>query len=105
MSDLNSDIEKIIGIYKCDQLISFFYDTSEILKLYDVTDENDWVRDIVGEQDVRNVRIARTAFLLSRLAHNHADLLKKVKRVAPGFWQRAEKQKELADVDKERTEK
>ena len=91
MNDLNSDIEKILGVYRCDQLISFFYDTAEIIKLYNVTDEDDWVRDIVGEHDVKNVRMARTAFLLSRIAHNHADLLKKVKRIAPGFWQRAER--------------
>ena len=91
MNDLNSDIEKILGIYRRDQLISFFYDTAEIIRLYNVTEDDDWVKDIVGEQDVRNVRLARTALLLSKLAHNHADLLKKVKRTAPGFWQRAER--------------
>jgi len=94
MTDFNADMEKILGIYRCDQLISLFEDFYEIITLYNVDQCNDWVRDRVGDGDVRSVRLARTAYLLSRLAHGHADLLKRVKRAAPGFWQRAEKLKD-----------
>lgn len=91
MTNLNSDMEKILGIYRCDQLISLFEDFYEIVYLYNVDESNDWVRDVIDDCDLRSVRLARTAYLLSRLAHGHSDLLKRVKRVAPGFWQKAEK--------------
>ena len=91
MSDYNEEIGRILGIYNCDKFVQLIEDIYEIAVLYDVDASNDWVRDIVGEANTQSVRLARTAYLLSRLAHHHADSLKKVKRSAPGFFQRAEK--------------
>lgn len=91
MTDFNEEMSKILGIYGHEQLCSLFDDTYELIKLYNVDENDDWVKDIVGAENVWEARVARTAYLLSRLAHNHADLLKRVKRVAPGFYQRAEK--------------
>lgn len=91
MSDFNVEMGRILGIYGHKQLCSLFADTFELIQLYDVTDTVDWVKDIVGEEHVWETRVARTAYLLSKLAHNHADLLKRVKRCAPAFYLKAEK--------------
>jgi hypothetical protein len=92
MTDFEEEMGKVLGIYRCDQLISLFEDFFEIVKLYNVDETDDWVKDVVAEDDVRNVRLIRTVYLLSKLAHNHSDMLKRVKRVAPGLWQRMEKE-------------
>jgi Holliday junction resolvase RusA-like endonuclease len=89
-TNLSEDISKIMGIYGPDELIDFLRYAYELSELYNVTEENDWVKDQVGEDEVREVRITRTAYLLSKLAHNHAVLLKKIDRSCPAFWQKAE---------------
>lgn len=91
MENYNKEMSEILGIYNCDKFIQLIEDIHELVVLYNVDDNDDWVRDIVGEDNTRNVRLARTAILLSRLADNHHRLLRRIHRVAPGFWQRAEK--------------
>jgi hypothetical protein len=97
--DPNEEMSKILGIYNCDKFIELIKDMFEICYLYNVDPSDDWVKDVVGDE-VISVRQARTAFLLSKLAYNHANTLKQVNRAAPGFWQRAEKftqSKEIID--------
>lgn len=89
--DFNDEMSKILGIYNCEKFIKLLEDVYELVLLYNVDESSDWVGSIVAHDDVRDVRLARTAYLLSRLAYNHADDLKRVKRVAPGFHQRAER--------------
>lgn len=88
--DLNAEMEVILGIYRCEQFTSLLEDIFELVMLYNVDETNDWVKDVVGEIDTRDVRLARTAYLISRLADNHHRLLRKVHQLAPGFWKRAE---------------
>ena len=90
MTDFNEEMSKILGIYGHEQLCSLFEDTFELIQLYNVDETDDWVKDLVGEEHVWETRVARTAYLLSKLAHNHADLLKRVKRCAPAFYLRAQ---------------
>lgn len=89
--DFNDEMSKILGIYRCDRFIELIEDIYEIVRLYNVDEVEDWVADTVGWEDVRNVRLARTAYLLSKLADRHHRWLRSVNRAAPGFWKRAEK--------------
>jgi hypothetical protein len=91
MTDYNEEMSKILGIYNLPKFLELIEDIYEIVHLYNVDESDDWVKDVVGNDSVRDIRLCRTAFLLSKLAHRHADSLKHVKRKAPGFWQRAEK--------------
>jgi len=91
MSDFESDMGKILAIYNCDKFIELLEDIYELVLLYNVTESDDWVSEAVGAEDTRSVRQIRTAYLLSKLAHRHADNLKRVKRVAPGLYQQLEK--------------
>jgi len=91
MDDYNEEMSKILSIYRCDKFVQLIEDIYEIVRLYNVDEVEDWVADVVGWENVKDIRLARTAFLLSKLAHHHADTLKRVKRCAPGFHQKAEK--------------
>lgn len=62
-----------------------------IYELYDVDDEDNWLKDAVGEDDEINVRIIRTVYLLSRIAENHGSLLIAFKAKFPKLWERIER--------------
>ena len=94
MTDFNDEMGKVLGIYNCEKFIELIEDIYEIVLLYDVDEKEDWVRDRVGEINLKDVRIARTAFLLSRLADRHANALKRVHRAAPALWQKMERLKD-----------
>ena len=90
MTDFNEEMGKVLGIYRCNEFIELLEDIYELILLYNVDEHNDWVSDIVGRDDTRDVRLARTAYLLSKFAYRHADRLKRVKRAAPALWQKLE---------------
>lgn len=66
-----------------------------IYELYDVDDEDNWLKDAVGEEDEINVRIIRTVYLMSRIAENHGSLLIAFKARFPKLWEKIEKQGNL----------
>lgn len=84
---LSDEICGILGIFSRSEMSSLLEDLEDIFMLYDVDPKDDWVTDAVGSEDERNVRLSRTAYLLSKLAE-HADKLKQIKRKFGGFHQR-----------------
>ena len=73
------EIEDFTEIWGAEEMISFFEDTYALVKLYDVTEEFDWLRDSVGAEDVLNSRIIQTTYLMSRIAELHAGKLCTIK--------------------------
>lgn len=72
---LEDEINEFLAYWDCEQMQSFIRDIMPLCELYDVEAETDWVKDAVGEDDERNVRLLRTVYLLSRIAENHAGKL------------------------------
>lgn len=90
---IEEDVTKILSVYGQDEIIDFMEIAYELLQLYNIDDHHDWVKDQIqcADDEVKVVRITRTAYLLSKLAYGHADLLKKVHRKCPSFWRNAER--------------
>ncbi len=91
---VEEEVGTILGLYGQDELINFFEIAVELCELYSIDESFDWVKDelnITDDDEVRIVRLTRTAYLLSKLAYNHANLLKTIERKCPGFWQKAER--------------
>lgn len=91
---VDEEVNTILGLYGQDELINFFEIAIELCELYSIDESFDWVKDelnITDDDEVRIVRLTRTAYLLSKLAYNHANLLKSIERKCPGFWQKAER--------------
>lgn len=97
-NSVDEDVTTILGIYGQDQLVNFIEIAYELLQLYNADEHSDWVKEEIQSDDdeVRVVRLTRTAYLLSKLAYEHADLLKKVHRKCPSFWKKAER---IADLE------
>jgi hypothetical protein len=85
--EINDCLEK----WDCKQLCSFLKDIIPLLELYNVDEEDDWVRDTVGTDNLQNVRLIRTVYLLSKIAENHAASLCHFKVSFRNLYKRMEK--------------
>lgn len=88
---LQDEIIAFYDLWNGDTLCDFLRDTIELFSLYDMDDESDWVADEVGDENVRNVRLVRTVYLMSRIAEKHAGKLARVKSEFKALHKRMEK--------------
>lgn len=88
---LEFEINEFFELWGEKELISFFADVFPLLELYNVDENDDWVRDAVGEDNTQNVRLIRTVYLLSKVADKHAGKLSRTNAYFKNIWQRIEK--------------
>lgn len=87
---LSDEINIILSMIGPEQLGRLIEDIYDLVHLYDVTENDDWLEDYVASHNAREIRLTQTAYLLSRFSDKYANILKKISRACPGFWQRAE---------------
>lgn len=95
---LEQEINEFFQICHADKLCAFLRDIIPLFELYDVEDESDWIKEEVGEENERNVRLIRTAYLMSRIAEFHAGTLVTVKTQLKDLYRRMEKGKQIEVV-------
>ncbi len=90
---LEDEINAFFETWDCKQQIAFLRDIIPLFELYDVEDEDDWVKDKVGgdEENVRNVRLIRTVYLVSKIAASHAGKLCVINANFKDLWKKMEK--------------
>ena len=91
---IENEINDFLEIWDCHQLTSFLRDIIPLFELYDVDEEDDWVKEEVGELNERTVRLIRTVYLISIIAENHTGKLAKIKTAFKDFHKRLEKEVE-----------
>lgn len=89
---IEEEIINFLEIWDCKQQIAFLRDIIPLFELFDVEDENDWVKNIVGEENERNVRLVRMIYLVSKIAEFHAGRLCRVNTNFKNLWKKIEKQ-------------
>lgn len=89
-NSLSNQVNGILSLFGPDKLMQFLSDAWELYDLYGRDEDGDWVYDEVGD-DVDHVRLARTAYLLSRLADKSHKSFAKIHRQYPDFHMQAEK--------------
>lgn len=94
--EINSFLEK----WDEKQMCSFMRDVLPLFELYDVDENDDWVRDAVGNADERTVRLIRTVYLISKIAEFHAGVLSSLKINFQDLYRRMEKHGVLIENDK-----
>lgn len=90
---LEEEINKFLERWDCDHMTAFLRDIIPLFELYDVENEDDWLLDVVGEEDERNVRLIRTVYLVSKIAENHSGILAHIRINHKRLWERLEKKK------------
>lgn len=89
--DIEQEINEFLDKWGCKEMISFLRDIIPLFELYDVEDEDDWVKEAVGEENERNVRLIRTVYLMSRIAEFHAGRLCMINVTFKNLWKKMEK--------------
>lgn len=94
-------VEELIGecfVYLGEHklLMNFLRDIAPLFQLYCYEDEDDWVEKEVGgdQENVDNIRIARTIYLMSKIAHFQAGKLCSLNMQYPDLWKKIEKKVE-----------
>ncbi len=90
--DIQEEINEFLVLWGVEEMHSLLQDIIPILDLYNVDREDDWVKKAVGDEDVKNVRLVRTVYLLSRLAESHASRLFNTNLRFKNLWQRMEEE-------------
>lgn len=95
---IEDEINDFLEMWDCNQMQDFLRDIIPLFELYDVDENNDWVKDSVGEEDERNVRLIRTVYLVSRIAEFHAGKLCHINIEFKNLWKRLEKEHSLSSL-------
>lgn len=87
---LEEQIERFFNDWNCIQMTDFLRDIIPILELYDNTDTT--IDDAVGNDDeaIRNVRMVRMVYLVSRLADLYSGKLCRLKADYKNLWKKIE---------------
>ncbi len=104
--DLSQEIlECFIEVGQYKSLSRFVKDAGEVFKLFMIEKDSDWVQEEVGgdQEHVDNVRIARTVYLMSRIADLHSGYLLNIQTKYPGLWKKivAVSEKEQERINRE----
>src|SRR5215475_13166437 len=89
---LEQEINEFLEKWDGRKMHDFIRDIMPLFELYDVDEEDDWVRDKVGEENLRNVRLIRTVYLVSRIAEFHAGTLCSIKMNFKNLYLRMERE-------------
>jgi len=87
---LDQEIHEFIEKWDFSRMASFIEDTYPIFQLFDIEQDHDWIKNIVGEEDERNVRIIRMVYLISKFADAHAGRLSSLTVNFKNLWKRLE---------------
>lgn len=87
---LEKEINDFLELWGYDEMRPFLGDVGQLLELYDTTADDDWVEKAVGTDDVRNVRLVRTVYLMSRFIETHVPRMCYLKSQFPNLWKRLE---------------
>lgn len=90
--NVNDEINECLNYFGESGLISFMQEILPLVELYNANEENDWVRDEIGEDHFQEVRLIRTVYLISKLAEFQAYRLAYVKCTFPNLYLRMEKE-------------
>jgi hypothetical protein len=87
---LEEEINEFYELWDLDQLIEFLKDSVPLFELYNIDETDDWVKELVAEEDVNKIRLVRTVYLISRICDRHAGKMCKVKYQFNDLWRRME---------------
>jgi hypothetical protein len=91
--NLEEEINHFLDRWDYKEQIQFLQDIVPLVELYNVDEDDDWVEKAVGGdiENVRNVRLIRTVYLISKLAEFHAGKLCMINIEFKNLWKRIEK--------------
>ncbi len=93
MNDLEKDINNFLEYLDINKLLDLLEDIMPLAELYNISETNDWVRDTVGENKHRDIRLIRTVYLMSKIAEHHSGKFAMIRAKYPKLFERMEEVK------------
>ena len=87
---IEEEITQFLDYWDFPKMQDFMRDIVPLMDLYDNENE-DWVKNAVGEDNELNVTIVRSVYLISRIAEMHAGRLCYINASFKRLWERMEK--------------
>lgn len=78
--------------WDCKQQVEFLRDIIPLFELYDVDDEEDWLKKEVDEGTEKDIRLIRTVYLVSRICEFHAGKMLSINMRFKDLWKRMQKE-------------
>ena len=100
LNKLEGELCRFLDIWPLEQFTEFMRCVHNLMEMYDITDENNWIEKIVAPEDMRNVVLIRTAYLMSKIAEKFASKLYQTASKLPKFCHRLEKIKDETHTQK-----
>ena len=91
--NLEDEINSAINDWDYKQMKEFFSDILPLVELFDVEEEDDWLKNIVGgdDENVRTIRLIKAMYLIARIAHIHTPKLISFRCKYPNLHERMKK--------------
>ncbi len=89
---LEEEINHFLERWDYKEQVQFLKDVIPLVELYDVDEKDDWVEKAIGGdiENVRNVRLIRTVYLVSKIAEFHAGKMCMINIEFKNLWKRIE---------------
>lgn len=87
---LEEQIESFLELWTMDHQVAFLKDIMPLFELFFVEGEEDWVEIKVGKENMVNVRLIRTVYIMSRIADQYTGRLAQVKANFPDLYRQME---------------
>ncbi len=92
---LEQEINEFFDILGEKETLNLLAHMFFVFELYDVDEDNGWLAECIKEEDVHNVRMIRTVYLLSKIADLYAGKFCEIKTRFKGLWKRLEGVKDV----------
>lgn len=87
---LEDEINEMLKVVHGDFVHDFFEELYLIFNIFNVTEDDDWVKTLVGEDNFTEVRFISTCYIFSRMAERFSSKFSQIKSHFPEFWKRLE---------------
>ncbi len=88
---IETEINRFLDSWGIEEMTNFMNEILPLVDLYHIDDE-DWVSEIVGEENTTTVRIVRTVYLTSRIAEIFSGKFCTINIKHKNLWKKMEKE-------------
>lgn len=88
--NIEDEINSFLQLWDVQSMVSFLTDIEPLIKLFMVSEKEDWVRDLVGEDQKDEIRLLRSVYLMSNICDNHAGRMARIRAEFKGLADRME---------------
>jgi len=92
--DIETQMVEFTKYFGSKKMVSFIEHLMPLMQVFHTNDQSDWVIDKVGVENERNVRLLVVAYIVSKMAENHAGTLVYINIHFKGLWKALEEEAE-----------